>query len=171
LSTVGGLALTGPFSSQATIRPWRLEKVVQTLSELGIRGMTVSEVRGMGMQGGGGERSGGNEHGANDLVAKTRVEITVIRHQLDMVVNTIIQAAHTGEIGDGKIFILPVQDMVRIRTGEVGLPAERMSGGMQDTMDGLENSVLNANGMEVYVMEESMDLRASLDLDSFAGRK
>lgn len=129
------------FRVEAIIRPWRLMYVIQALGDAGIRGMTASPVRGVGMQGGNKERYGGTEFALTDLVEKHRVDIVVVRDQVDLVVRTVATAAHTGEIGDGKIFVHPVADVVRIRTAETGGVAERMAGGLEDilstvTMDG-----------------------------------
>lgn len=121
------------FKIEAIVRPWRLPKVIQTLNERGIRGMTVSDVRGIGVQGGiATERNAGTEYGTGDLVEKVRVQIVLSRSQVDTVVRLICTSCYTGEVGDGKIFVYPVADVVRIRTGETGAVAERMSGGMED---------------------------------------
>ncbi|KAL4853204.1 Nitrogen regulatory protein P-II [Chlorella vulgaris] len=123
------------FRVEALIRPWRLARVVEQLNASGIRGMTVSDVKGAGVQGGRRERYGGTEFGGSSdryLVDKTRMDIVIARGQVDSVVRIIAGAAHTGEIGDGKIFVHPVADIVRIRTGETGAMAERMEGGMED---------------------------------------
>jgi len=100
----------------------------------GIKGMTVSDVRGAGVQGGKRERFKGTEFGGEDnfLVDKTRLDIVVARGQVDVVVRTIAGAAFTGEVGDGKMFVHPVAEVIRVRTGETGSRAERMEGGMQD---------------------------------------
>lgn len=123
------------FRVEAIIRPWRLNKVVEQLNANGIRGMTVSDVKGAGVQGGSKERYGGTEFGGSTdqfLVDKTRLDVVAARGQVDTVVRIISSAAHTGEIGDGKIFVHPVADIIRVRTGETGAMAERMEGGMQD---------------------------------------
>lgn len=123
------------FRVEAVIRPWRLDKVVGQLYASGIRGMTVQDVRGAGMQGGRKERYGGTEFGGSSdafLVDKTRLDVVIARGQVDAVVRIIATAAHTGEIGDGKIFVHPVADVIRVRTAETGAVAERMEGGMQD---------------------------------------
>lgn len=122
------------FRVEAIIRPWRLGKVVDRLTSNGIKGMTVTDVRGAGVQGGKRERYGGTEFGSSEnfLVDKCKLDIVVMREQVDMVVRLVATAAHTGEIGDGKIFVHPVADVVRIRTAESGDDAERMSGGMED---------------------------------------
>lgn len=129
------------FRVEAIIRPWRLAKLVSVLNAAGIRGLTVSEVQGAGVQGGIRERFRGTEFGdeTNFLVEKNRVDIVVTSSQVDAVVRLIATACYTGEVGDGKIFIHPVADVVRVRTGETGAIAERMQGGMAD----LQGSYVN----------------------------
>lgn len=129
------------FRVEAIIRPWRLAKLVSVLNAAGIRGLTVSEVQGAGVQGGIRERFRGTEFGdeTNFLVEKNRVDIVVTSSQVDAVVRLIATACYTGEVGDGKIFIHPVADVVRVRTGETGAIAERMEGGMAD----LQGSYVN----------------------------
>ncbi|KAF8065629.1 hypothetical protein HT031_003230 [Scenedesmus sp. PABB004] len=123
------------FRVEAIVRPWRLPYVINALGDAGIRGMTATPVRGVGMQGGNKERYGGTEFSLTDLVEKSKVEIVVVREQVDLVVRTVATSAHTGEIGDGKIFVHPVADVVRIRTAEVGGVAERMAGGLEDILN------------------------------------
>lgn len=121
------------FKIEAIVRPWRLSKLIQVLNERGIRGMTVSDVRGIGVQGGcASERDGGTEYSTGDLVEKVRVQVVLSRGQVDTVIRLICTSCYTGEVGDGKIFVYPVADVVRIRTGETGAVAEKMSGGMED---------------------------------------
>nr|AHW46897.1 PII protein [Chlorella variabilis] len=123
------------FRVEALIRPWRLSTVVAKLNASGIRGMTVSDVKGAGVQGGRKERYAGTEFGGSSdqfLVEKARMDVVVTRGQVDTVVRIVATAAHTGQIGDGKIFVHPVADIIRIRTGETGPLAERMEGGMED---------------------------------------
>ena len=112
-------------------RPWRLNDVVTALENFGIRGLTTYDVMGAGVQAGAVERYQGASFDENthSLVAKKCVEVVLEREQVQEVVDCIVDAAQTGEIGDGKIFITPVADVVRIRTGEVGADAERMVGG------------------------------------------
>ncbi|GBF90023.1 hypothetical protein Rsub_02730 [Raphidocelis subcapitata] len=124
------------FRVEAIIRPWRTPYVIRALSEAGIRGMTARDVRGVGMQGGSRERYGGTEYAMTDLVDKAALDIVVARDQVDLVVRTVAIAALTGEIGDGKIFIHPVAEVVRVRTGETGAIAERMAGGRTDMISG-----------------------------------
>jgi nitrogen regulatory protein P-II 1 len=102
---------------EAIIRPFKLDEVKIALVNAGIVGMTVSEVRGFGRQKGQTERYRGSEYTV-EFLQKLKIEIVVEDNQVDMVVDKIIAAARTGEIGDGKIFISPVEQVVRIRTGE-----------------------------------------------------
>jgi nitrogen regulatory protein P-II 1 len=107
---------------EAIIRPFKLDDVKIALVNAGIVGMTVSEVRGFGRQKGQTERYRGSEYTV-EFLQKLKVEIVVEDSQVDMVVGKIIAAARTGEIGDGKIFVSPVDKIVRIRTGETNLEA------------------------------------------------
>ncbi|NEO03696.1 MAG: P-II family nitrogen regulator [Moorea sp. SIO1F2] len=107
---------------EAIIRPFKLDEVKIALVNAGIVGMTVSEVRGFGRQKGQTERYRGSEYTV-EFLQKLKVEIVVEDDQVDMVVDKVIAAARTGEIGDGKIFISPVDQVVRIRTGEKNLEA------------------------------------------------
>ena len=102
---------------EAIIRPFKLDEVKIALVNAGIVGMTVSEVRGFGRQKGMTERYRGSEYTV-EFLQKLKVEIVVENDQVDMVVDKIIAASRTGEIGDGKIFISPVEQIIRIRTGE-----------------------------------------------------
>ncbi|KAL6865355.1 hypothetical protein ACP4OV_016506 [Aristida adscensionis] len=108
--------------------------ILQGLLEMGIRGVTVSDVRGFGAQGGSTERHGGSEFSEDTFITKVKMEIVVCKEQVEAVIDKIIEKARTGEIGDGKIFLIPVADMVRIRTGERGKQAERMTGGLSDKL-------------------------------------
>jgi nitrogen regulatory protein PII len=101
------------------IRPHRLQDVKEALSEIGVAGLTVTDVRGAGRQKGQVERYRGSEYSI-DLLAKIKIEVAVADDQCEEVVQTIRKGAHTGEIGDGKIFIIPIEDSMRIRTGERG---------------------------------------------------
>jgi nitrogen regulatory protein PII len=101
----------------AIIKPHRLEQVREALANLGVEGMTVSEVKGHGRQKGHTEVYRGAEYVVNFL-PKVKVEVAVAEDMADKVVDTIREAAQTGQIGDGKIFMLPVEKVVRIRTGE-----------------------------------------------------
>lgn len=107
---------------EAIIRPFKLDEVKIALVNAGIVGMTVSEVRGFGRQKGQTERYRGSEYTV-EFLQKLKVEIVVENDQVDMVVDKIISASRTGEIGDGKIFISPVEQIIRIRTGEKNLEA------------------------------------------------
>ncbi len=106
----------------AIIRPFKLDEVKIALVNAGIVGMTVSEVRGFGRQKGQTERYRGSEYTV-EFLQKLKVEVVVEDAQVDMVVDKIIAAARTGEIGDGKIFVSPVEQVVRIRTGEKNIEA------------------------------------------------
>lgn len=106
----------------AIIRPFKLDEVKIALVNAGIVGMTVSEVRGFGRQKGQTERYRGSEYTV-EFLQKLKVEVVVEDTQVDMVVDKIIAAARTGEIGDGKIFISAVEQVVRIRTGEKNVEA------------------------------------------------
>ncbi|HAX80543.1 MAG TPA: transcriptional regulator [Cyanobacteria bacterium UBA11372] len=102
---------------EAIIRPFKLDEVKIALVNAGIVGMTVSEVRGFGRQKGQTERYRGSEYTV-EFLQKLKIEVVIEDDQVNLVVDKIIAAARTGEIGDGKIFISPVEQVVRIRTGE-----------------------------------------------------
>ncbi len=104
---------------EAVIRPQRLDEVKATLDELGVTGMTVTEVRGSGKQKGYTQHYRGAEYTVN-LIQKIKIEIVCEDAESDRIVNAIATSARTGEIGDGKIFITPVLDAIRIRTNERG---------------------------------------------------
>ncbi|GFP93594.1 nitrogen regulatory protein p-ii homolog [Phtheirospermum japonicum] len=106
--------------------------IMKALLKMGIRGVTVSDVRGFGAQGGSTERQAGSEFSEDNFVSKVKMEIVVCKDQVEEVIEKIIQQARTGEIGDGKIFLTPVADIIRVRTGERGEKAERMTGGRAD---------------------------------------
>ncbi len=103
----------------AILKPFKLDEVRESLSELGIHGMTVSEVKGFGRQQGHTEMYRGAEY-VVDFLPKIKIEIAVGDEMVDAVVETIIKAAQTGKIGDGKIFVMPLDEVVRIRTNETG---------------------------------------------------
>ena len=103
----------------AIIKPFKLDDVREALAELGIQGLTVSDVKGFGRQHGHTELYRGAEY-AIDFVPKTRLDIAVDDEQTDQVLDTIQKAAITGKVGDGKIFVTPLLETVRIRTGETG---------------------------------------------------
>jgi nitrogen regulatory protein PII len=111
---------------EAIVKPFKLEDIKSALSELGIQGMTVTEVRGFGRQKGHTEIYRGSEYTV-DFVPKVKLEIVVDDEQVEQVVATISKTANTGKIGDGKIFVSPVEQAVRIRTGEKGNDAVRTS--------------------------------------------
>ncbi len=104
---------------EAIIKPFKLDEVKEKLNAAGIQGMTVSEVRGFGRQRGHTELYRGAEY-VVDFLPKSKLEIIVSDHLEDMVINTITEAAQTGNIGDGKVFVTPVEEVIRIRTGERG---------------------------------------------------
>ncbi|MEW5306977.1 MAG: hypothetical protein WDW36_009402 [Sanguina aurantia] len=131
---LSGYPTTNFFKIDAVIRPWRLPSVVQELSSKGIRGLTTSMVKGVGAQGGSRERYAGTEFSLTDLVDKARVEVVVARAQVNQVVRTVAAATYTGEIGDGKIFVTPIVEVIRVRTAETGAIAEHMQGGMSDLL-------------------------------------
>jgi nitrogen regulatory protein PII len=103
----------------AVIRPHRLQEVKEALSVIGLAGLTVTDVRGAGKQKGQVERYRGSEYSV-DLLAKCKLEVATTDDQCEEAVQAIRKAAYTGEIGDGKIFILNLEDAMRIRTGERG---------------------------------------------------
>jgi nitrogen regulatory protein P-II 1 len=102
---------------EAIIRPFKLDEVKIALVNAGIVGMTISEVRGFGRQKGQTERYRGSEYTV-EFLQKLKIEVVVEDDQVDMVIDKIVNASRTGEIGDGKIFIAPIEQIVRIRTGE-----------------------------------------------------
>lgn len=106
----------------AVIKPFRLDDVKEALKDLGIQGLTASEAQGFGRQRGHTEVYRGAEY-TIDLVPKVRVEIVLDDHQVADVVEAIVRAGGTGKIGDGKVWVSPVEDVVRIRTGEHGSDA------------------------------------------------
>lgn len=103
----------------ATIKPFKLEEVREALTSIGVRGMMVTEIKGFGSQSGHTEIYRGAEYAVN-FVPKIKLEIVVAASMADQVVETISKTAQTGKIGDGKIFVTPVETAVRIRTGETG---------------------------------------------------
>ena len=104
---------------EAIVRHFKLEDVKKALTELGVKGMTITEVRGFGRQKGHTEVYRGTEYSV-DFVPKIKIEIVAAEKDLQAVVDTIIHAAQTGQVGDGKIFVSELVDTVRIRTGETG---------------------------------------------------
>jgi len=104
---------------EAIIKPFKLDEVRESLSEIGISGLTVTEVKGFGRQKGHTELYRGAEY-VVDFLPKIKIEIVVPSERVEVAIEAIIKAAHTGKIGDGKIFVYPVEQVVRIRTGETG---------------------------------------------------
>ncbi len=107
---------------EAIIKPFKLEDVKEALTEIGITGMTISEVKGYGRQKGHTEVYRGAEYKV-EFNPKTKIELIIDSELVDKVMDTIQTAANTGKIGDGKIFVLPVENVMRIRTGESGKDA------------------------------------------------
>lgn len=104
---------------EAIVKPFKLQEVKEALNELGIQGMTVIEVKGFGRQKGHTEIYRGNEY-TIDFMPKVKIEMVLPDSQIDAAVEAIIKAGKTGKIGDGKVFVTPVSDAIRIRTGERG---------------------------------------------------
>jgi len=104
---------------KAIIKPFKLEEVKDALSEIGVEGMTVSEVKGFGRQKGHTEIYRGSEYTV-DFLPKVKLEIAVADDIVTKVVDAIVSASQTGKIGDGKVFIIPIEEAIRIRTGEKG---------------------------------------------------
>lgn len=102
---------------EAIIKPFKLDDVVEALSEIGIEGLTVTEIRGFGRQKGRSEIYKGAEY-VVDFIPKVKIEIVIPDAAVDDAMEAIRKSAHTGKIGDGKIFVIPVEAAVRIRTGE-----------------------------------------------------
>ena len=106
----------------AIIKPFKLDDVREALSEIGVQGITVTEVKGFGRQKGHTELYRGAEY-VVDFLPKVKIEVAIGAAQLDRVIETISNAANTGKIGDGKIFVIALEQAVRIRTGETGSDA------------------------------------------------
>jgi nitrogen regulatory protein PII len=104
---------------EAIIKPFKLEEVKEALAELGIEGMTVTEVKGFGRQKGHTEIYRGSEYTV-DFLPKVKVEVVLADDMVEKAVSVVVSAAKTGKIGDGKVFVLPVEHAVRIRTEEIG---------------------------------------------------
>jgi len=102
---------------EAIIKPFKLDEVREALSELGVSGLTVTEVKGFGRQKGHTELYRGAEY-VVDFLPKIKLEVVVTAAMLDTVVEAIVKAAHTGKIGDGKLFVSQIERVIRIRTGE-----------------------------------------------------
>jgi nitrogen regulatory protein P-II 1 len=107
---------------EAIIKPFKLEEVKEALAEVGVQGMTVTEVKGFGRQKGHTEIYRGSEYTV-DFLPKVKIEVVVDADQVATVAEAIVKSANTGKIGDGKVFILPVEEAIRIRTGETGSSA------------------------------------------------
>ena len=107
---------------EAIIKPFKLDSVKEALNEIGLQGMTISEVKGYGRQKGHKEIYRGAEY-VVDFIPKIKLEIVIEDDRVGAVVEKIQQAANTGKIGDGKIFVLPVEEAIRVRTGEKGKDA------------------------------------------------
>ena len=104
---------------KAIIKPFKLDEVKDALTEIGVEGMTVSEVKGFGRQKGHTEIYRGSEYTV-DFLPKVKLEVAVGEEVVDKVIDAIVTSAQTGKIGDGKVFVLPIEQAVRIRTGEKG---------------------------------------------------
>jgi nitrogen regulatory protein PII len=104
---------------EAIIRPFKLDDVREALSEIGVRGITLTEVKGYGRQKGHTELYRGSEYKI-DFLPKIKIEIIAADSLVDTIVSTIVKAARTGQVGDGKIFVSPVEDVIRVRTEESG---------------------------------------------------
>lgn len=107
---------------EAIIKPFKLDEVKEALQEIGIQGLSVIEVKGFGRQKGHTELYRGAEY-VVDFLPKVKVEVVLPSDQVDAAIEAIVTAAKTGKIGDGKIFVSPIEQAVRIRTGETGLDA------------------------------------------------
>ena len=106
----------------AIVKPFKSEDVREALTEIGIQGMTVTEVKGFGRQKGHSELYRGSEY-VVDFLPKIRIEVAIDDGQLDAVVDAITKTANTGKVGDGKIFVSTLDEVIRIRTGETGADA------------------------------------------------
>jgi nitrogen regulatory protein P-II 1 len=104
---------------EAVIKPFKLDEVRESLSEIGVNGLTVTEVKGFGRQKGHTELYRGAEY-VVDFLPKIKIELVVADDMVEPAIEAIIKAAHTGKIGDGKIFVTNVEQVLRIRTGETG---------------------------------------------------
>ena len=107
---------------EAIIKPFKLDEVKEALQQIGVQGLTVTEVKGFGRQKGHTELYRGAEY-VVDFLPKIKLEIVIAEEMVDKAVEAIIEAANTGRIGDGKIFVLPLGESIRIRTGERGKDA------------------------------------------------
>jgi nitrogen regulatory protein P-II 1 len=107
---------------EAIIKPFKLDDVKQALSDIGLQGMTITEVKGYGRQKGHKEIYRGAEY-LVDFIPKIKIEIVVAADRVDEVLETIQKSANTGKIGDGKIFVMSLEEVIRVRTGETGIEA------------------------------------------------
>jgi len=107
---------------EVIIKPFKLEEVKEALADMGITGMTVSDVKGYGRQQGHSELYRGAEY-VVDFIAKTKIDLVINDDQVEAVTKTIVESSKTGKIGDGKIFVSAIEDVIRIRTGETGSEA------------------------------------------------
>ena len=107
---------------EASIKPFKLNDVQEALNKIGIQGMTINEVKGFGRQKGHKEIYRGSEYEVN-FISKIKIELIIRAEMVDQVIKTISETAYTGKVGDGKIFVLPVEKTIRIRTGEKGVNA------------------------------------------------
>lgn len=104
---------------EAIIRPHKLDDVREALSEIGIRGMTITEVKGFGRQKGHTEIYRGSEYTV-DFIPKVKIEVVVSDHMVQKILDVISKTARTGQVGDGKLFVVPVEEVIRVRTEEAG---------------------------------------------------
>ena len=107
---------------EAIVKPFKLDEVREALSEVGVTGLTVTEVKGFGRQKGHTELYRGAEY-VVDFLPKVKIEVVVTENQVEPAIEAIVKAARTGKIGDGKIFVTAVEQVIRIRTGEIGADA------------------------------------------------
>ena len=107
---------------EAIIKPFKLDELKDAFSAIGVHGMNVTEVKGFGRQKGHKEVYRGAEY-VVDFIPKTKIEIVAADEQVEQILETILRTVNTGKIGDGKIFVLPVEEVVRVRTGEKGKEA------------------------------------------------
>ncbi|WP_184196201.1 P-II family nitrogen regulator [Chitinimonas taiwanensis] len=107
---------------EAVIKPFKLDEVREALAEVGVTGLTVTEVKGFGRQKGHTELYRGAEY-VVDFLPKVKIEVVITAEKVDLAIEAIVKAARTGKIGDGKIFVTAVEQVVRIRTGETGADA------------------------------------------------
>ncbi|WP_072429196.1 P-II family nitrogen regulator [Chitinimonas taiwanensis] len=107
---------------EAVIKPFKLDEVREALAEVGVTGLTVTEVKGFGRQKGHTELYRGAEY-VVDFLPKVKIEVVITAEKVDLAIEAIVKAARTGKIGDGKIFVTAVEQVVRIRTGETGAEA------------------------------------------------